>query len=106
MTRVIEGETTLLETIPEIIAKKVVHRGSTIKLRDIFDIAAASQEHEASIIAGLRPYRTEIEATLKRLDALNPEFVRRAIAELIIKEKFLPLTDIALERAKQVLQAV
>jgi hypothetical protein len=41
--RVIEGETTLLETVPEIITKKIVHRGSAIQPRDIFDIAAASE---------------------------------------------------------------
>src|SRR5437588_10092051 len=47
--RVIEGERTLLETIPEIIAKKIVHRGLSIKPRDIFDIAAASEQYEAPI---------------------------------------------------------
>lgn len=103
---VIEGERTLRETVPEIIAKKIVHRGATIKPRDIFDIAAASQQHEASIIAGLRSYRTEVEATLKRLDALNPEFVRGAIAELMVSEEYWTLANTSLERAKQVLQAV
>jgi hypothetical protein len=34
----IEGEAVQLETIPEVITKKVYHRGSSIKPRDIFDI--------------------------------------------------------------------
>jgi len=43
----------LLETIPEIIAKKIYYRGASITPRDIFDIAAAGEQHEASLIAEL-----------------------------------------------------
>jgi hypothetical protein len=50
---IIEGEATLLETIPEIIAKKIYYRGSSIKPRDIFDIAAAAEQHTDSVIAAL-----------------------------------------------------
>jgi hypothetical protein len=46
----IEGEAVQLETIPEIIAKKICHRGSSIKPRDIFDIAAAGEKQADSII--------------------------------------------------------
>jgi Nucleotidyl transferase AbiEii toxin, Type IV TA system len=35
IAREVEGEVALLETIPEIIAKKIVHRGSSLKPRDI-----------------------------------------------------------------------
>jgi len=45
---VIEGERILLEPVPEIIAKKIVHRGASIKPRDIFDIAAAGDTHAQS----------------------------------------------------------
>jgi hypothetical protein len=34
----VQGESVLLETIPEIIAKKIHHRGASIKPRDIFDL--------------------------------------------------------------------
>jgi len=46
----IEGEAVQLETIPEVITKKVYHRGSSIKPRDIFDIAAAGEKQANSII--------------------------------------------------------
>ena len=46
--REIEGQHTLLETVPEIIAKKIVYRGSNLKPRDIFDVAAACKQHEDS----------------------------------------------------------
>jgi len=45
--RMIEGEDTLLESIPEIITKKIVHRGSSLRPRDIFDIAAAGEDYES-----------------------------------------------------------
>jgi len=45
----IEGRDVKLETIPEIIAKKVFHRGSEAKARDVFDIAAAARTHRAEV---------------------------------------------------------
>jgi hypothetical protein len=83
----IEGETTLLETIPEIIAKKIYYRGSSIKPRDIFDIAAASEQHADSVIGALRSYRTEVQTTLGVIDKLNPDFVNGAIAQLAIQRQ-------------------
>ena len=50
--QVIEGEKILLETVPEIITKKIVHRGSSIKPRDIFDIAAAGEQHGLILMSG------------------------------------------------------
>lgn len=45
VARKIEGIEILLDTVPEIIAKRVVFRGGYIKPRDIFDIAAAGRLH-------------------------------------------------------------
>lgn len=104
--RVIEGENTQLETIPEIITKKIVHRASSIKPRDIFDIAAASEQYQATIVAALRAYKPEVEAAIKTIDRLNPEFVNNAISELMIREKFQPIAKMAIERTKEILRAV
>jgi hypothetical protein len=102
----IEGETTLLETIPEIIAKKIYHRGASIKPRDIFDIAAAGEQHADSVIDALRTYRDEVSATLTTIAKLNPDFVKNAIAQLAIREKYNSVAETALERAKSILRAV
>lgn len=59
----VEGESVLLETIPEIITKKICHRGASIVPRDIFDIAAGADQHEDSIIQELRNYRNEVTRT-------------------------------------------
>jgi hypothetical protein len=101
----VEGEDILLETIPEIITKKIHYRGSSIKPRDIFDIAAAAEQHADSVIEA-RSYRDEAAIALRTIDKLNPDFVNNAISQLAIKEQFRPVAKVALDRAKKLLQAV
>lgn len=102
----IEGETTLIETIPEIIAKKIYYRGSSIKPRDIFDIAAASEDHADSVIEALKIYRNEVKGTLATIDKLNPDFVSTAIAQLSIRDEFRTVAKTALEQTKELLRSV
>jgi hypothetical protein len=102
----VEGEVILLETIPEISTKKIYHRGSSIMPRDIFDTAAAGEQHEDSIITELRAYPNEVASALAALDKLRPEFVRGAIAELAIKDPYRSLIETALDRSKEILRAV
>ncbi len=101
----VEGEATLLETIPEIIAKKIYYRGSSIKPRDILDIAAAGEQHADSVIEALRSYRNEVEVTLKTIDRLNPDFVNSAMAQLAIEDKFRAIAKTALHQTKELLRA-
>ncbi len=102
----IEGEKVLLETIPEIITKKVYHRGASIKARDIFDIAAAGERHSDSVIRELRNYRDRVAQTLVTIEKLNMDFVSRAIADLAIRDSYKKLAKTALQRSKEILQAV
>jgi hypothetical protein len=103
--REIEGERTLLETIPEIITKKIVNRGATLKARDIFDVAAAAEHHADAIVAALRRYPEAANLALGKLNELNPDFVNRAIKALMIKDAFREMSHSAIERAKEVLKA-
>ncbi len=105
-SELVEGEEAQLETIPEIIAKKIYHRGATIKPRDIFDIAAAGVKHSAEVINALKPYRHQVNEAISRMEKLNPEFVARAIAELSIKEDHAVVAATAMARAKEILRAV
>jgi hypothetical protein len=102
----VEGETVLLETIPEIITKKIYYRGASIKPRDIFDIAAAAEEHAESLIEELRSYRDEVIQTLTTLEKLNADFVNGAIAELAIRHRYKEIAQTAIERSKEILSAV
>jgi hypothetical protein len=104
--KTIENETVQLETIPEIITKKIYHRGASIRPRDIFDIAAASEKYADSIISALRDYPEKVAATLRKMDQLNPEFVESAISALAIKDQYKPVAATAFERAKTLLSNV
>ena len=84
----IGDERALLETVPEVILKKVYYRGRSLKPRDIFDIAVAAENHSESLIKELRGYRGEVSRALAGLDALNVDFVDQAISELVIKDRY------------------
>lgn len=94
----VEGEMVLLETIPEIIAKKIYHRGDSI--------AAASEKHAESIIKELASYRDSVTSTLAAIDRLKPDFVSAVINQLSIKDPYKPIANVALERTKDLLRAV
>lgn len=104
--RDIEGERIRLETVAEIIAKKIVHRGARIAPRDIFDVAAAGEAHGPSIRAALGSYRAEVSATLGLLGRLNRDVVDAAIAQLQIRPAFQAMADTAFERAQTILRGV
>jgi hypothetical protein len=104
--RIIEDETVDLENVPEIIAKKIYYRGSNIRPRDIFDIAAAAETHADAILEALRSRRNEVAKTLLTLDRLNPDFVNAAIADMAIKGPYKSIAKTAIERAKTILSAV
>jgi Nucleotidyl transferase AbiEii toxin, Type IV TA system len=101
----VEGELVFLETIPEIVTKKIYHRGASIMPRDIFDIAAACEHQEASVVAELRSYAAEVKQTLAAMEKLNPSFVNGTIAELAIRDQYKTVAETALERAKAILIA-
>jgi len=103
--RSVEGEHTLLETIPEIITKKIVHRGASIRARDIFDVAAGADQYADAIIGSLRAYPEAVQTTLKKLDELNPEFVNRSIQALMIRDSFRKISESAIARTKEILKA-
>lgn len=101
--RDVEGIRTSLETVPEIVTKKVYFRGAHIKPRDIFDIAAAGSQCEDELISALSRYPTEVNATLAAMEKLNPEFVNGAISQLMIKEEFEGLAGLSIEKARSLL---
>jgi hypothetical protein len=74
--------------------------------RDIFDLAAAGERHEASIIQELRSYPRKVTEALTALDRMSPQFVNNAIADLIIKDQYKGLIKTALEKSKKILRAV
>ena len=85
--RTIQGRNPLLEGVPAIIASKVHSRGSHLKVRDIFDIAAACEAgHYAGFLECLAKMPAESAVALKRLGQLPS--VR--LVELMSKEDVRP----------------
>jgi Nucleotidyl transferase AbiEii toxin, Type IV TA system len=97
--RMIAGRQVALETVAEIVTKKVHFRGRSIRPRDVFDIAAAAKNHAAEMKAALLPFRADVEATLRHMDGLNPQFVQGALAKLNIRPDFSELASKALPTA-------
>lgn len=102
----IEGEQVRLETVAEVITKKVHYRGANIKPRDIFDVAAAAWRDRDPIIAELRKYRDDVTRTRLALDRLNPDFVNATIADLAIRDEYRPIAETALRDAKDLLSSI
>lgn len=102
----VEGRAVKLETVPEIITKKIFYRGGSVKARDIFDIAAAAQAHRDEIVNALQDYVDHATTALVKLGKLNPEFIDEAISQLAISEDFRDLAKTARERAGEVLKAI
>ena len=102
----VEGEVVQLETIPEIITKKIYYRGTSIQPRDIFDIAAGGNVDESSIISELASYKDEVRKTLAAIDKLNPTFINQGIADLATKPEYEAIAKTAIERTKKILHAV
>lgn len=105
-TREVEGRALQLETIPEIIAKKVYYPGPEAKPRDIFDIAAAARLHLEPVVNALRAFPDQVSWTRERLEKLNPEFVDRTIAQLMIMPAIKRLWADSLDTALAVLDEV
>jgi hypothetical protein len=102
----IEGEAVLLETVPEIITKKIYYRAASIKPRDIFDIAAAGKQHREPIIKELRKYRDQVTQAVSTIEKLNVDFVNAAIAQLAIKDPYREIAKAAISTSKDILRAV
>ncbi len=102
----VEGHPTKVEKVPEVIAKKVHYRGAAITPRDIFDIAAAAQDHEGELIETLTAMPDQVAATLSAMEKLNPEFVQDTISALQIKSAFEGIKAMAAETATELLRQV
>jgi predicted nucleotidyltransferase component of viral defense system len=102
----IAGRQIALESIGEIITKKVHFRGRSFRPRDVFDVAAAARNHAAEMKAALSPFRSDVEAALRHIENLNPLFVEDALANLNIRPEFSELANKALPTAISFLEEI
>lgn len=75
---VVEGLSVQVESALEVLAKKLLYRGTDMKLRDLFDLACALRLRP-ELGTALAPLATrQREALLRRVAALEPTFTERA----------------------------
>lgn len=95
-----------LETVPEIIAKKVRFRGASLQPRDVFDIAAASEAgYEDEILQALAQIPEHRGYAADRLDALKQAYAVSTIKQLMLKPEFEATADRAIDIAKRLLRS-
>lgn len=102
----VEGELVDLETVAEIVTKKIHYRGASITARDIFDIAAAATHDREAIVAALKARRSDVADALATIGRLKPDFVNATIAQLAIKSPYRPIACTALEDTKTLLRSI
>ncbi len=90
----------MLETVPEIIAKKVFHRGHNIVPRDIYDIAAACHaglRDEIMDVLRQMPDRLDVFATTLNIIRQEPAKTKEQIDDIVILPGFEHVQAMALE---------
>lgn len=86
------GHRVLLETPAEILAKKIVFRGSQMQPRDMFDIAATAEAlGKDYVIDALAAFPSECRTALDVAHRMDARLVDSVTARLLVTEKYIPL---------------
>lgn len=103
----IRGRRVMLETPSEIVAKKIVYRGSMMQPRDIFDIAAAC-EHlgNKAMIKDLSQHKIACEQALRIMRGMDPRFAHAVMSKLMIHPDFTEIVEAAQDTAIRFLEDV
>jgi hypothetical protein len=104
--RTVEGEPVLVESVSEIIVKKIFYRAASLTARDVFDLAAAGEQYEGALIKELRKYPFAVADALATIEKLNADFVNQTILQLTIRSPYREIAKSAIERTRQILRAV
>ena len=102
----IRGRNVRLETPAEILAKKVVFRGSQLQPRDMFDIAAVAKAMgTAYVVEVCSRFPDACREALRVTENMNPRLVDAVTEKLLVSEGFLGLQGRAQMIATEILTA-
>ncbi len=88
----IRGRHVLLETPAEILAKKIVFRGSQMQPRDMFDIASTAEAlGKDYVMDALAAFPSECHKALDVAHRMDARLVDSVTARLLVTEKYMPL---------------
>lgn len=102
----IDDRAVTLQHPVEIAISKLYHRPRTLKVRDIFDIAAVARVDEALLrkqLHLLSPMKRELQ---ERAGEIDPSYYRSEMREIVVLEGWESLEDTALERALTIIDAI
>jgi hypothetical protein len=102
----IDGRPVCLQHPVEVAISKMRHRPRTLKMRDIYDIAAVDQEHARSLADNLHhltPYKADLKA---RLGDITPDYLAAEFAEINVMAGWEGLTTKALGRVGNIVGAI
>lgn len=102
----IHGRSVRLETPAEILAKKVVFRGSHLQPRDMFDIAAVAQAlGDDYVVAALATFPAACREALSVVERMDSNLVLSVTGRLLAAKDFLPLRQKAQAITRGILES-
>lgn len=90
----------------EIALKKLVYRGGSLKVRDIFDIAVVDSIDHELLRANLHRASGVKRDILKRLTNLSEDYCRQELAELDIQDDWRHIADECLVRTRKIVESI
>jgi hypothetical protein len=97
----------LVDSIEEVITKKIFYRGGSIQPRDIFDIACVAEVLTPEKLADcLRPIKRNVDDALRALGRMDEDYYRMSARELDAREQFADLRDVGYSVTRNVLESV
>lgn len=90
----------------EIALKKLNYRGTSLKVRDIFDIVVVDQLFPDLLQDNLGHISHMKAAIVTRLSSVQEEFVNNELAELAITEEWQPIADVCLNRMREIAEGI
>ena len=101
------GREVRLETVTEIICKKIHYRGKRMQPRDMFDIAAASTVcGDETLVEALLSIPASCSAAAAAAGRIEPELVQSIMQKLQVRPEFQSIQDDAQAMTIKLLQAV
>lgn len=90
----------------EIVLKKLRHRASLLKVRDVFDIAVVDSRYQSLLRDNLHRVSDLKGTALARLSSISEEFCREELAELDIADEWRSVADGSLARVKRIAEMI
>jgi len=90
----------------EIALKKLVYRGGSLKVRDIFDIAVVDSFHGELLRKNLQHASHLKQGILRRLAGVSEDYCRKELAELDINDEWKPTAESCLARTREIVKNI